>query len=275
MATLRAEKIRVGYRCILATILRFRRTGTWSYKRPTGRHKYLLLVAGRIINSAMHHNNELTAEQLQGLIERRFRRKRRNINISLTSIRRLRRQLGWVYGSTKYCQLIREENKPKRVSFCVSALRNPANLKHLVFTDECTVQLERYKRKSFHLKGEKALVLKSRAKHPVKVHVWAGISHFGATRICIFDGKTRMDSILFTRILSNFYLPYFLKQKAQKRPCILAMDNDPKHRSRYTRAWLKSKGIAKIRWPAESPDLNPIELVWHQLKEFCDEKSNL
>ena len=40
------------------------------------------------------------------------------------------------------------------------------------------------------------------AKHTVKVHVWAGISMHGATKICIFDQI--MDAPFYVNILENF-----------------------------------------------------------------------
>lgn len=77
-----------------------------------------------------------------------------------------------------------------------------------------------------------------------------------------------MESMLFCRILNEFYLPFLRDLKSKTIPCYLAMDNDPKHKSIFTRGWMLRNGVQKIRWPAESPDLNPTELVWHQLKEY-------
>ena len=45
-------------------------------------------------------------------------------------------------------------------------------------------------------------------------------------------------------------------------------DNDPKHTSILARHFFEEKGIKWWKTPAESPDMNPIENLWHELKEF-------
>ena len=45
-------------------------------------------------------------------------------------------------------------------------------------------------------------------------------------------------------------------------------DNDPKHTSKLGHKFLNDNGVNWWYTPPESPDINPIENLWHELKEF-------
>lgn len=52
----------------------------------------------------------------------------------------------------------------------------------------------------------------------------------------------------------------------------LMQDGAPGHAAQYTRAELEERGITVITWPAFSPDLNPIETLWNEMKNTLQEK---
>ena len=111
--------------------------------------------------------------------------------------------LGWTYQIPGYCQLIRHVNKTKRLNWAKENITE--NFEDVIWSDETSVWLERHKKRSYRKKGE-AKGMKPRAKHPVKVHVWAGISRKGATAACIFEGS--MNAHMYTRILQRTLLPF-------------------------------------------------------------------
>ena len=95
----------------------------------------------------------------------------------------------------------------------------------------------------------------SRPKHPLKVHVWTGISIRGPTNICIFDGI--MDANLYVDVLRSTLLPFIAEKYAEGHRFM--QDNDPKHTSRLATSFLIENNVNWWRTAPESPDLNPVE----------------
>ena len=82
---------------------------------------------------------------------------------------------------------------------------------------------------------------KPRPKHPIKVHVWAGISKKGPTNVCIFEGK--MDAPLFCQFLQTTLLPYIQEKFPSPDTHRFMQDNDPRHCSRYAQHFYEENGV--------------------------------
>ena len=251
------DGIRFSKTGIRRFLKRFADLKTIARKAGSGCPPKISPVILQLIDRAMHTDDETTATQLQALLASH------NVYVSLSTIVRNRCQMGWIYRGSAYCQLIRDVNKQKRYDFALAHLHDPFD--DVIWSDETTVQLETHRRRCYRKEDERPL-LKPRPKHPVKLHVWAGISKHGPTPVCIFEGI--MDAPLFCDILQQTLLPFLERNFPPPSTHRFMQDNDPKHTSRVAQEFYASAGINWWRTPAESPDMNPIENLWHELKEF-------
>ena len=92
----------------------------------------------KIVDDQMELDDETTAHQLHSILTNM------GYNISLRTILRCRKSLGWTFRGSAYCQLIRDVNKQKRLEWALKYKDD--QFLDVIYTDECTVQMESHRR---------------------------------------------------------------------------------------------------------------------------------
>ena len=238
---------------LFALIKKFKNTNQVVDLKRKPRSSLLAECHYRYIDEVMTEDNELTSRQLFSLFTAEYP----EVHLSISTLKRARRHLGWVSRKTRYCALIREANKEKRLQWCKERVeQNDLEFDDVIFSDESSVQLESHRKTSYHKLGQLSRLC-GRPKHPAKVHVWGGISARGATQVVIFTGI--MNATRYTDILDASLIPFLENHYPAGHR--FQQDNDPKYTSRWAQSYFQEKGIDWWKTPASSPDLNPIENV--------------
>ena len=92
--------------------------------------------------------------------------------------------------------------------------------------------------------------------------VWGGIWSGGQTDLYILPKDRTMRNQEYRECLKTHMLPTF---RAKKLNWFLD-DRAPCHKHQSVTTFLAEKKIKRMEWPGNSPDLNPIENVWANMK---------
>jgi transposase len=95
--------------------------------------------------------------------------------------------------------------------------------------------------------------------------VWGGISKQGRTGLVVFNGIMK-STFYANKIVSENFCPFVDTHYPNAHR--LMQDNDPKHTSRETQRFMLEHNVNWWRTPPESPDLNPIENLWREMKHY-------
>ena len=141
---LRAEGLAASRRGISKFIAKYRETGSIDMRTGSGRPSKITAEVKQIVEEQMQTDDERFAHQLHQLLR----------SCGYNTILGCRTALGWTFRGSSYCQLIHHVNKQKRLDW--AERHTDLAFNDVVWTDECTVQMESHCRFCCRKRGQPA-----------------------------------------------------------------------------------------------------------------------
>lgn len=261
-----ASELKISRRTVDYNVNKYASTKSLRDRKRSGRPRKTTIAEDKRIVLISKRDRRLTGPEIAAQINLS-----RDLPVSTSTVKRRLREAGLFGRVAVKKPLLRRQNKIKRLQWA----QEHKNWTHeewerVLFSDESQFEVFGSKRRVFVRRSTQERMLDSCVIPTVK-HGGGSVMVWGC-----FGGRATGDLVKIEGILKKEGYKKILKENVVRsgqrligRKFIFQHDNDPKHSSKLCKEYLKQlerKNVLKVMvWASQSPDVNPIELLWDKL----------
>jgi transposase len=255
---------------------KFLETGTTHNRPRSGRpSKVTPRLKRSIIRSALHNRRKPLNDLAQMAPDK----------IGTTTVRSILAEQGYHRRVARRVPFITQKQKKQRMQWARKyAQFTSRDWRKPIWSDECYVYLgdkagRIYVTRRPNEENDENCLVPSFKQSSVRVMIWACISCGKKGPLCVLEypggkGGGMNTTRYISQVLDPLLKPFFQEMKHQHRSPIFQQDGAPGHRSKATQKWFSDHSIPLMDHPPNSPDVSPIEPVWHELKKRLRARSH-
>ena len=235
--------------------------GSSDYKKRPGRGKATTPRDGRLLKRMALHNRRAPSRLLSHQLADEVGKQ-----VSGRTVRRRLSETGLNARRPRKKPQLTEHHRRLRLGWAVTHRGwTSDDWKNVLFSDKSKVSLGSdgalY---VWRRRGEEFLpeCCDRTVQHAASVMVWGSMCWHGVGSLVKLEG--RLNSTAYQRVLEEHMIAD--AEAMIGEDFVFQQDNAPIHTSRSTRQWLREHDVTLLEWPPKSPDANPIENLWRDMK---------